>query len=322
MAASGSLEGICPYALAFVNEIIGDANASAAVLTTTCDQMRHAADLIHQKSDTPVFLMNVPATWQTAASRRLYRAEMERLGRFLVDLGGRAPSSKELARVMLKCGTSRKNDLYSNCYARASLECAGLTAPSRRTQKRRQAAALQSTLTAGKGYCLNTAHSRTSAMPLAIPIALIGGPLPSDEHWLIDAIEKAGGRIALDATESGERTMPAPFDSARSKADPMAELVRAYFDSIPDVFQRPNTRLYEWLDRMLVERGAKGIILRHYVWCDLWHAEAQRLVEWSKVPVLHIDTEGGNASKERTVSRIEAFFETLNSGCHVAAKPQ
>ena len=34
------------------------------------------------------FFFNLPATWQTAAARRLFHAELERLGRFLERLGG------------------------------------------------------------------------------------------------------------------------------------------------------------------------------------------------------------------------------------------
>ena len=110
----------------------------------------------------------------------------------------------------------------------------------------------------------------SSALPYPIPVALIGGPLPADERWLIAAIEKAGGRIVLDGTENGERTLPAPFNLKRTKIDPMAELVHAYFDTIPDVFRRPNSGLYKWLDRMVEQRGARGVIVRHYVWCDMW----------------------------------------------------
>jgi len=292
MTLRGALEGVCPYALAFANEIVADTSAEAAILTTTCDQMRRAGDLIARQSDIPVFLMNIPATWQSSASRRLYRSELERLGRFLVDVGGKAASLKKLAQTMMERGNSAKNSSYHNCHALDSLKCAGLTALSRGIQKRRQAAALQ-----------------------RIPIALIGGPLPADERWLIAAIEEAGGRIVLDGTDNGERTMPGQFERKRIKIDPMTELVRAYFETIPDIFQRPNTRLYEWLADAVLELGVKGIIIRNYIWCDLWRGEVQRIEERTKLPVLHIDTEGGTHSKERTMSRVQSFFEMLNVSC-------
>ena len=58
---------------------------------------------------------------------------------------------------------------------------------------------------------------------------------------------------------------------------------------IPDAFRRPDSGLFDWLGRELAARQVRGIIFRRYVWCDLWHAELQRLKKWSPVPVLEID---------------------------------
>ena len=89
--------GLCPYMRAFVNGAMADPEIEAVVLTTMCDQMRRAADVTREK---PLFLMNVPATWQSAAARDLYRSELARLGAFLETLGGRTPSDEQLTRVM------------------------------------------------------------------------------------------------------------------------------------------------------------------------------------------------------------------------------
>ncbi len=77
------------------------------VATTTCDQMRHVAGLIAHRGQRPVFLLDVPATWQTPVARRMYLDELKRLGRFLVQLGGSAPSPQELAGVMLESDDAR-----------------------------------------------------------------------------------------------------------------------------------------------------------------------------------------------------------------------
>jgi benzoyl-CoA reductase/2-hydroxyglutaryl-CoA dehydratase subunit BcrC/BadD/HgdB len=125
-------------------------------------------------------------------------------------------------------------------------------------------------------------------------------------------VEHAGGRIVLDATEGSERTSPRPFDAARVACEPLEELADAYFDGIPDAFRRPNTKLYEWLGRELAARRVRGIILRRYLWCDLWHAEAQRLKEWSTTPVLEIDVGPDDMfAPNRVQGRIEAFLEML-----------
>ena len=108
---------------------------------------------------------------------------------------------------------------------------------------------------------------------------------------LLDAIEKAGGRVVLNATEAGERSLwsESPLDQAQPAVGTPAQsggaersvyAAEAFLDqagqdspvtvSVPefcsvnaallpllargclancvDVFQRPNTRLYDWLN--------------------------------------------------------------------------
>ena len=125
-------------------------------------------------------------------------------------------------------------------------------------------------------------------------MALVGGPMSQGDYELLTAVEAAGGRFVLDATESGERTLPAPLDIHRLKADPQEELVRIYFDCIPDVFQRPNDRLFAWLREEVAQRRVRGILVRRYVWCDHWHGEMPRLREELAVPVLEWDGAGND----------------------------
>ncbi len=136
------------------------------------------------------------------------------------------------------------------------------------------------------------------------------------DYNFFDLIEQAGGRIVLDATEGGERTLPRRFDAARLSSDPLQELSAAYFDAIPDAFRRPDSGLYEWLDRELAVRQVRGIIFRRYVWCDIWHAELHRLKKRYPVPVLEIDAgtlsgSGEAGASSRVQGRIEAFLEML-----------
>jgi benzoyl-CoA reductase/2-hydroxyglutaryl-CoA dehydratase subunit BcrC/BadD/HgdB len=286
------IEGLCPYAQAFLSDVCQETQAAAAVLVTTCDQMRRVADLIRRESPLPLFLMNVPWTWQTPGSGRLYRSELGRLGRFLVQLGGRSPSTGEMASAMRRHDDCRRD----------------LRAARGRVSARRYAEALGAFIRDGH-LALDEGATRPPAD--GIPLALVGGPLPPTDFWLFDEIERLGGRVVLDGSESGERTLPAPFDRRRLADDPLGMLVDAYWGTIPDAFQRPNSRLYAWLKRELEQCGARGLIVRHYVWCDIWHAEAQRMAEWAGIPVLHIDVERGSLSKERTSGRLEAFLEVF-----------
>jgi hypothetical protein len=99
--------GACAYAQAFVEQARAW-DQGPIVFSTVCDQMRRAADQLCLSSDRPVFLLNVPATWQTAAARGLYRAEVERLGAYLVRQGGQAPSAAGLASVMGRYDQARQ----------------------------------------------------------------------------------------------------------------------------------------------------------------------------------------------------------------------
>jgi hypothetical protein len=76
-----------------------------------------------------------------------------------------------------------------------------------------------------------------------------------------------------------------------------------------DVFQRPNTRLYDWLRERLTARQVRGIVLWHYVGCDLWRAEAQPMREACGLPVLLLDAD--EATPNRGIGRLQAFLESL-----------
>jgi len=272
-SVAARVEGLCPYARAFVNDAVAD-GVDGIVVTTLCDQMRRAYDLLVRATDTPVFLLNVPKTWQTVASRRLYIDELKRLGRFLVRLGGRAPSHEELAKTMIAVGYA----------VHAVLPVAWASRP-----------------------CLPD-HGQDAR---ATPVAVVGGPLMQRDRVLFDLIEECGGRVVLDATETGLRGQPRAFDRRRLAEDPLMELADAYF-SIPDASRRPNSELYRWLKEELAKTNVKGIVFHHYVWCDAWRAELARLKEWAGLPVLGLDSDGsGETNAARLRTRIHAFLEML-----------
>jgi benzoyl-CoA reductase/2-hydroxyglutaryl-CoA dehydratase subunit BcrC/BadD/HgdB len=254
--------------------------------------MRRSAELIGSRCSKPVFLMHVPTSWQSVTAQRLYRSELRRLGRFMVGLGGRAPSQKELADTM------REYD-----QARSALRGGrgGLTA-------RQYSESIAHFRSEGKPYFTQSPASPTEGR---IPVALVGGPLKAQHFSVFDSIEKAGGTVVLDATTSGERTLPRPFDRCRLREDPFEELADAYFGCIPDAFRRPNSMLYQWLKKELAQRGVRGIVFRYYLGCDTWHAEAQRLKQWAGVPVYILDSEGEESISPRTVNGLGSFLEML-----------
>ena len=264
--ATGAAEGLCAYARAFVNSVWGDKDADAVVVATICDQMRRAPELIARVSSVPVFLLNVPTTWQSEASGELYVAELHRLGKFLSGLGGEAPSKTRLAEVMLEYEAHRRE---------------------------------------------RQADDRTPARAAGIPLAIVGGEMRREDLDILAVIESAGGQIVLDATDSGERALPAPFDRRQVRTEPLQALADAYFGSIPHAFRRPDSQLYGYLKTQLAARDVRGIVFRRYQWCDIWNAESQRLREWTDIPVLDLDFGSEGADRAGVVNRIQAFVEML-----------
>ncbi len=282
-------EGVCPYARMFMQSAASNNEVSACIFTTTCDQMRRGAERLTQSCECPVFLMNVPATWQSENARSLYRRELERLGSFLVEQGGGHPAHSELVSTLTRFDAarsqvqSRRNGLSARQYAEqlASIHPDGL-------------------------FPILPGPSANG-----LPLALIGGPLSRQHYGLFDIIEQAGGSVVLNATTGGERTLPKAFNLDEMAASPLDTLVAAYFGTIPDAFRRPNTALYAWLEEKIEERNVAGIVVHRYLWCDLWQAEAQRIKQWAQVPVFVLDAADDGLAENRSATRIQAFIETL-----------
>jgi benzoyl-CoA reductase/2-hydroxyglutaryl-CoA dehydratase subunit BcrC/BadD/HgdB len=288
-------EGVCPFVRSFIGEVTNNTQADGVVVTTVCDQMRRAFDIMVRNCGIPAFLMNVPSTWQSLESQKLYIDELKRLSRFLTRLGGKPPSNDNLAKIMLKYDSMRKSVLAAREYLSA----------------RRYAEVIAEI---GMDGPVKTLDSVSAAKPPTdgVPLAIIGGPMIRQDFDLFDMIEEAGGQIVLDGTETGERGLCAVFDHRQLHDEPLMELANAYFGGINDASRRPNSELYKWLRQEIASRQVQGIIFRRYVWCDLWYAELQRLKDWTDLPVLDIDTDGNNDNEQlRTANRIRAFLEML-----------
>jgi len=284
--------GICAYAAAFANMAALLEDAAAIIISSTCDQMRRLAADIEARSGRPVFLFHVPAATNSPSAMRIYLDELARLGRFLVRIGGTAPDAALLQDVMMRFNTRRDAIRACREYLSAREFTEALVA-----------------FQAKDEFVPDTKH--TIAPRGGVPLALVGAPLTKADMILFDIIERAGGTVVLDATATGERALPRPFCSGAMDRDALRELADAYFGFLPDAFQRPNTRLYRWLEEICANRYVRGLIVRHYVWCDIWQAESQRLREWAKVPVLIIDNAEEDRNYVRVTTRIEAFMESL-----------
>ena len=283
--------GVCPYARAFSSAVANEPGASV-IVDTLCDQMRRYSELIGAESGKRIFLMNVPRTWETPAANKLYIDELRRLGRFLVTLGGETPSDEKLVRTILRWDAARSTifDARSSITPR---EFAEAWAQFGRT---------------GEPII---PPSKSIGSRVGIPLALVGGPMLSEHFRIFDLIRQSGGFVALDATSTGERSIPGKIDRRRVREDALQTLADAYFGTIPDAARRPNSMLYRWLKDRIAEEGIRGVIFLRYVWCDTWHAEAQRMKDWLGLPFFDLDISEDVGDASRRLTRFQAFMEML-----------
>jgi benzoyl-CoA reductase/2-hydroxyglutaryl-CoA dehydratase subunit BcrC/BadD/HgdB len=289
--------GVCPFADRVLR--FSEATADCAfVFSTHCDQLRRASDAARGPADRR-FLFNLPATWQSGTARKIIAAELKRLGDFLRGLGGQTPTPQALEHQLDKFRAARTE------LARAAQWCFGSAYANAIARFHRD------------GSFQLPRRDQDPPATSSPRLALIGGPFGSIDFPLLGHIEALGGTVVLNATETGERTL-APRGLPRSvrhecdHVERMAEeLAQCLLEQCVDVFQRPNTPLYAWLEPRLAERKVQGIILWHYLGCDLWRAEAESLRETFKLPLLLLEAGESDSLSQRNLGRLQAFLEML-----------
>jgi len=260
----------------------------AFVSTTVCDQLRRGRELMDAQR--PVFLMNVPSTWATETARTIYLDELRRLGKFLERIGGYRPDDGALAAVMRRFDAGR-DALRARIGRTAFGDFAGradaLPGPDGRDDA-----------------------GQPDGPPSAGPLLVLSAHLRASELSLIAEVERAGGRVAIDATEFGLRGWPRPFDPARLEAAPLDELAEAYWSALPDPSRRPNDRFLAWIGETARDYRVAGVICLSYVWCDLWRAEVPRMREAAGAPFVNVEL-SDDPRPDKAMTRLLAFLEGL-----------
>lgn len=108
--AVSRIEGLCAYVKACANSVLSGGDIAGAVFTTVCDQMRRVYDVVveESKGKFETFLFNVPSTWKSDESKKLYVDELDRFGDWLCRMGGELPSNELLGDVMIRYEEMRK----------------------------------------------------------------------------------------------------------------------------------------------------------------------------------------------------------------------
>jgi len=109
----------------------------------------------------------------------------------------------------------------------------------------------------------------------------------------------------LNAVEGLEDVTDVPDDMV------ISELSRITFTMPGNIRRRPNNEVYDRLQEIVIQTGAKGVIVKTLSFCDLWYTEKERLKQSLPVPVLVLDTGYAEGTDAQVQTRIETFLETL-----------
>jgi benzoyl-CoA reductase/2-hydroxyglutaryl-CoA dehydratase subunit BcrC/BadD/HgdB len=140
-------------------------------------------------------------------------------------------------------------------------------------------------------------------------VVLTGGPLTREDTALLEELEERGYAVlplnctGLNAVEQVEH--------APAGSDLIASLALTAFGMPTCTRSRPNTAVYTRIGETLKTTEAAGLIVKTLKFCDHWYTERERLRRSFGVPVLVFDSDYAEGGRERILSRIDAFLETL-----------
>jgi benzoyl-CoA reductase/2-hydroxyglutaryl-CoA dehydratase subunit BcrC/BadD/HgdB len=91
----------------------------------------------------------------------------------------------------------------------------------------------------------------------------------------------------------------------------VARLARITFNAPSCIRNRPNNPVYDRLLEIIQKTKARGVILRTLSFCDIWYTEKERMRQILGVPVLVLESGFGEGEKEREITRLESFLESI-----------
>lgn len=142
-------------------------------------------------------------------------------------------------------------------------------------------------------------------------VRLILSGIVAEPLDLFDRINEAGGRVVSDDLACGARRLYPPSDST----DPFDRLADQLMAAPPDPTRgSPIAHRVRMLADLMAETGAAGMIVFDVAFCEpeLFDVPLlRRHLGRAGYPVMHVETELGGTLTHQTLTRIEAFVETL-----------
>lgn len=298
----------CPYVRAAFAQLFlsgrsgpGEASsgeARAVILTACCDPLRRLADLLSEmKPSLPVFLLEVPRNRGKEGERR-FTAALRELGDWLAHLSGQPPSLPAACRLFGELRTLLRQRERGGEFHRLV----------------RWALTQNPTLVCrllGEGILPPEIGTTPQAAPWepGIPLLVITSHPVDPLLW--ERIEENGGRVVAEDSCLGERLLEIP-----SCPGEWEELAACYLRRPPcPRMEQPQERM-AYLRKLARARGGQAAVFLYLKYCDnlgydfVW-VKNELMKEEPPLPVLFLETDFGAAASGQTLTRWQAFLETL-----------
>ena len=288
-------------AMSFIRS--GGIDATRAILVPhTCDALQGMGSVLEDflKPEQRVLTLYLPRS-RRASDREFLRHELQRLGTSLVEISGHEPSAVDWAEAFEAedAADAALADLYQRRDKIAVSDRDFYT-----TVRSREY------LTAEQ-FC-----DRAASLPVGDAprkgIGLMVSGIVAEPLALFDQIESMGAHVAGDDLACGFRRVY----SRSGQDDPLERSANRLQSSPPD--PTCGTPIHERVDALRTRMqalGARGMLVYDPKFCEpeLFDVPLLRKhLSAAGFPVLHVEFEMGEGLPHQTLSRIEAFVETLS----------
>ena len=288
-------------AMSFIRS--GGTDATRAILVPhTCDALQGMGSVLTDflRPDQRVLTLYLPRGRRTS-DREFLRDELQRLSSALAEVSGHHPSEADWAEAF--AAEDAADAALADLYQRRS----GLALSDRDFYT---VVRSREYLTAEQ-FC-----EQAAALPAGEPprrgVGLMLSGIVADPLELFDRIDDMGAHVAGDDLACGFRRVY----SGSHEADPFVRTANLLMSGPPDpTCGTPIHERVEALRNRMRALGAKGLLVYDPKFCEpeLFDVPLLRKhLSEAGFPVLHVEYEMGEGLPHQTLSRIEAFVETLS----------
>jgi len=295
---------VCPFASAVLENMLRlEDFFSGFVVAHTCDPMWRLYDILKKKTNKPLFLLRVPHNTDNELSLDFFRMELMRFKKFLEENFELRIDDNALFNSIELCNENRsllKNIYMLNSdgnYKTDALDRFNLALASMWMPKPEINAQI-------KALDFNDSKSDDS-----VRLHLNGTAVYDFD--LIKTVEESHGFVASDDLCTGSRYF---WSIVEKSDDPISALAYRYLRRTPCPSQGPIEDRLEYINFMVKEFKAQGVITFTERFCDpiLYDSvHIRNMLAKNGVPTTVIDYENPAQEIGRIRTRVEAFVESI-----------